>query len=147
MILLLMRELLQTRVQLLKNSGLLTLLRRELKRQLWPLRMLLGTRLRMPLGTHLRMLLGIRLLRILLGMRLLRILLRIYLLLRILLGMHLLLQILLEIYLLLRNVNLVEILSLEVSLKTVYCQTLTKQLRKITLLLGTKIIRIILYLL
>ena len=123
---------------MLKNSGLLTLLRRELKRQLWPLRMLLGTYLRIPLGTRLRILLGIRLLRILL---------RMCLFLRILLGMHLLLQILLEMHPLLRNVNLVEMPSLEISLNMVYCRTLTKQPRNITLLLGTKIIRIILHLL
>ena len=82
------------------------------------------------------MLLGIRLLRILLGIRLFRILLRIYLL-KMLLGMRLLLK----------NVNLVEILSLEVSLKIAHYRTLTKQLRKITLLLETKIIRTILHLL
>jgi hypothetical protein len=90
--------------------------------------MLLGMRLRMLLGMRLRMLLGIRLLRILL---------RIYLLLKMPLGMHLLL----------RNVNLVEMLSLEVSLKMAHCRTSTNQPRKITLLLGTKIMRIILHLL
>jgi hypothetical protein len=101
------------------------LLRRELKRQLWPLRMLLGMLLRMLLGIRLRMLLGMHLLKIVLRIRLLRMLLGMCLLLRMLLGMHLPLQILLEMHLLLKNANLVEMLSLKVSLKMAHYQTLT----------------------
>ena len=116
--LLLKRGLLEIKMHLLIQSGLLVLLKRKLKRQLW-------------------------LQRILLGMYLLRMLLGIYLL-KMLLKMHLLLQMLLVMYLLLRNAKLV-MLRLKESLKTTYCQTLTKQQRKITL--EIKIMKTILYLL
>ena len=151
--LLLIRELLQTKVQLLKNSGLPILLKKELKRQLQLLRMLLKIHLQILLKIRLQILLEIHLLKIILRIHLLKMLLRIYLLFKMLLEIHLPLQILLKMHLLLKNANLVEMLSLKVSLKMAHyqtltnCQTLTNQLRKITLLLGTKIIRIILHLL